>query len=308
MRPDQARKILSQHKLAPSKQRGQNFLVQPGVAERIIEMAGIEPTATVVELGVGLGALTGPLAARCAKVIGLELDAGIVQYHRQSGELPANVELRHQDLLRADYIAMAAEQGQKIKIIANLPYSLTNPLLFRLLAQRRALDWVVLMIQKEVADRLVAAVGSKEYGVLTVLLGACATVERLLAVGPGNFFPRPKVDSVVIRLDFQNLPHAHGAATTTSRAAQPGEIPATTPDEAEFARLRRVVDAAFNQRRKTLLNSLSAGLPELDREAIAAALAGADLDSGLRAERLSTADFRRLVAKLPSLSLQQPSR
>lgn len=288
MRPDQAQKILSQHKLAPSKQRGQNFLVQPAVAERIVEVAEIEPTATVVELGVGLGALTRPLAARCAKVIGLELDAGIVNYHRQCGELPANVELRHQDLLQADYPAMAAEQGGKIKIIANLPYSITNPLLFRLLVQRQALDWVVLMIQKEVADRLVAAVGSKEYGVLTALLGACATVERLLAVGPGNFFPRPKVDSVVIRLDFRNFPHV--------------------PDDAEFGRLRRVVDAAFNQRRKTLLNSLSAGLPELDRETIAAALAAAELDSGLRAERLTTADFRRLSAKLPPLSAKSPPR
>lgn len=286
MKEHEIRQILSAHRLAPSKQLGQNFLVQPAIAQRIVATAGVGAADSVVELGVGLGSLTRPLAAQAGRVVGLELDAGIVEYHRQSGELPANVTLIHQDLLKADYRAMAAELGGRLKLLANLPYSVTNPLLFRLLDFREDLDWVVLMIQKEVAQRLLAPPGGKEYGILSVLLATCAKVEKLFEVGPGNFYPKPKVDSVVIRLRF---------------TARPGEadFPDHRLDAAAFARLRRVVGAAFGQRRKTLLNSLSAGLPELSRQEVAAALAAADLDPGRRAESLTCADYLRLSAALP---------
>lgn len=279
------RQILADHRLAPNKQLGQNFLIQPRISEQIVELAGISPSDTVVELGVGLGALTTPLAARAGRVIGLELDAGIVKYHQEALDLPANVQLIHQDLLKADFSAMAAQQGQKLKIIANLPYSVTNPLLFKLLEYHRDLEWAVLMIQKEVAERLTAKPNGKEYGVLTVLLGTCATVERLLMVGPGNFYPRPKVDSVVIRIRF-NVPEAAGAGTA-----------------ADLTLMRRVVDAAFGQRRKTLLNSLSSGkLPGLGRAEAAQALEAAAISPSLRAENLTTADYLRLTGIIGGLT------
>ncbi|ADH85322.1 16S rRNA (adenine(1518)-N(6)/adenine(1519)-N(6))-dimethyltransferase RsmA [Desulfurivibrio alkaliphilus] len=287
MNQSEIKKLLTERGLAPSKQLGQNFLIQPVLAERIVTAGGITPDDTVVELGVGLGALTRPLAATAARVIGLEIDAGIIKYHREHQGLPANVELRHQDLLRADFAALAAEVGTRLKIMANLPYAVTNPLLFKLVEQRRAIRQAVLMIQKEVAQRLTARPGSKEYGVLTVLLGTCATVQRLLEVGPGNFYPRPKVDSVVIAINFHEQP----AALT----------------EVDFALLRRVVDSAFRQRRKTLLNSLSAGAGlGLDRNQTAAALAAAGIDPRFRAENLDTEDFLRLT-KAVSEQLQKPA-
>ncbi|MDF1615283.1 16S rRNA (adenine(1518)-N(6)/adenine(1519)-N(6))-dimethyltransferase RsmA [Desulfurivibrio dismutans] len=275
MNQTEIKKILEERGLAPSKQLGQNFLIQPGLAEKIINAAGITADDQVIELGVGLGALTRPLAAGAARVIGLEIDSGIIKYHRETQGLPANVELRHQDLLHADFTALAEEVGGRVKIIANLPYAITNPLLFKLVEQHRAVKQAVLMIQKEVALRLTAKPSTKDYGVLSVLLGTCATVQRLLEVGPANFYPRPKVDSVVIAINFHERP--------------------VGLENIDLALLRRVVDSAFGQRRKTLLNSLSAGGSlGLDRNRAAAVLAAAGIDQRLRAENLSTADFLRL--------------
>lgn len=282
MNQTEIKKILHDRGLAPSKQLGQNFLLQPALAEKIATAAGITAEDTVVELGVGLGALTRPLAAHAARVIGLEIDAGIIKYHRESQNLPTNVELRHQDLLRVDFVELAEELGQPLTIVANLPYAVTNPLLFKLVEQRRALKQAVLMVQKEVALRLAARPGTKEYGVLSVLLGACATVHRLLEVGPANFYPRPKVDSLVIAINFHDQS-------------------ANIPEIADFNLLRRVVDSAFGQRRKTLLNSLSAGGIGLDRPQAAAVLAKAGIDPGLRAENLSSDDFIRLTQIIGAL-------
>lgn len=274
------KEALTRHGLAPSKRLGQNFLVQPHIAEQIVEAADIVPGSTVVELGVGLGSLTIPLAARAGRVVGIEIDAGIVEYHRKSDTLPPNVELRHQDLLETDYSALSREEGGALTIIANLPYSITNPLLFKLLEHHQALAKAVLMVQKEVALRLNAAVNTKEYGVLTVVLGGCAEIKTLLAVGPGNFYPRPKVDSLVVGIKFNDNPMIN--------------------DLARFERLRAVVDTAFRQRRKTLLNSLSAatGLG-IDRQQAAAALDKAGIEPTLRAENLSTEDFIRLAEAIP---------
>src|SRR3990167_1622380 len=169
------KKILTEHQLAPSKKLGQNFLVHRQTAERIVELSGVTPDDSVVELGVGLGSLTLPLAERVRQVIGLELDAGIVAYHRERQDLPANVTLIHQDLLKADFGGLATQSGGPLKILANLPYYISNLLLFKLIENRAALGWAVLMLQKEVGQRLTAPVGSKEYGVLSVLLADCAS-------------------------------------------------------------------------------------------------------------------------------------
>lgn len=279
MNQTEIKQILAERGLAPSKRLGQNFLTQPHIARQIVAAARIKPGETVVELGVGLGSLTHPLAAQAGRVVGLEIDSGIIDFHRETGELPENVELRHQDLLTADFAILAQELGGRLKILANLPYSLTNPLLFKLVEQHQALELAVLMVQKEVALRLSAKPGSKEYGVLSVLLGGCASVKRLMEVGPGNFYPRPKVDSLVIAIHFRSSP----------------EIP-------DLPSLRQVVDLAFRQRRKTLLNSLSAGgLLALSREQAAEALAAVAIDPRLRAENLTTDDYLRLSSAITTI-------
>lgn len=281
--PDESRirQTLARYRLAPSKDRGQNFLIHDHVTARIVEKSGAQPEDTIVELGVGLGSLTLPLAAKVQRVIGLEIDRGIVDYHHEAGDLPANVTLRLQDLLTADYPALAAECDGRLKIVANLPYSITNPLLFRLVAQREIMDWATLMVQKEVGQRLTARPGTKEYGILTVLFGACASIEKVLDVGPGNFYPRPKVDSVVLRIVFA-----------------PPESFANAPSF-DFALFQRLVETAFQQRRKTLRNSLSAMEQHgYNRETLDRALAAAGIAPSLRAENLTAHDFARLAACL----------
>lgn len=273
------KKILTAHQLAPSKKLGQNFLVHRQTAERIVELSGVTQDDSVLELGVGLGSLTLPLAERVKQVIGLELDAGIIAYHQEHHSLPGNVTLIHQDLLKADFAELAAQTHGPLKILANLPYSISNLLLFKLIESHESLSWAVLMLQKEVGQRLTAPVGSKEYGVLSVLLADCASVQTIMQVGPGQFHPRPKVDSVVVRITFRPVP---------PRVAQ---IP---PHDRKL--LRRIVNAAFGQRRKTLRNSLSAGMINgLSREQISALLTQSGINPETRAERLTIEDFVRLT-------------
>ena len=276
MLPDKKiKEILKQQKLAPKKRFGQNFLVNKNVSEKIVRLAGIHPDDTIIELGVGFGALTGHLAKNCKKVIGLEIDSGIIRWHKEEGNLPDNVSLLHPDILQADFNKLADEAGGRIKIIANLPYSISNPLLFKLTMHRDKIEWAVLMLQKEVAQRLSADTGTKDYGILTVRMAACASTQKLLDLGPQHFHPRPKVDSQVVRITFYPKP---------SRAE-------ALPDY-DYTLFRIIVDAAFQQRRKTLVNALSStSLLAIDKETIEAALVQMKLDSTIRGERLQVEDF-----------------
>jgi len=280
MLPDKKIKdILKQQKLAPKKRFGQNFLVSSNISEKIIRLAGINPADTVIELGVGFGALTSHLAECCKRVIGLEIDAGIIRYHRGENRLPANVTLLHQDILAADFNMLAEETDGRVKIIANLPYSISNPLLFRLTEQRDAVEWAVLMLQKEVALRLTAEAGTKDYGILTVRLAACASVRKLLDLGPKHFHPRPKVDSRVVKITFY---------------PEPARV-AALPDYDPFY-LKNIVEAAFQQRRKTLVNALSSSnLVGVNRKDIVMALEEMQLDERVRGEKLQVEDFVALA-------------
>ncbi len=273
------KEILKQRKLAPKKRYGQNFLVNRNISANIVKLAGIKPQDTVIELGVGLGALTIPLAEQCKQVIGLEIDAGIIRYHQEEGILPDNVTLKHMDILKADFSELAAQSGERIKIIANLPYSISNPLLFKLIDHQETMEWAVLMLQKEVALRLTADIGSKDYGILTVRMAACAAVQKLLELGPHHFHPRPKVDSQVVKITFHPQPDR-----------------ALALPEYDAHMLEKVVRAAFQQRRKTLINALSAAdLDGLDKKTITAALDKAGLPAKIRGERLSVEEFIELT-------------
>ena len=271
------RQILRQQGLAPNKKLGQNFLVHRHTAERIVAAADVRPDTTVIEVGVGLGALTVPLAAAAARVIGLEADSGIVRMHEQQGDLPANVTLVHADVLKIDLAGLADRSGGRLRIVANLPYSISTPFIFRLIDHCDLIESAVVMLQKEVARRLLAKAGSKEYGIPSVLLAVCAAVQPLLDIGPAEFHPRPRVDSTVVRITFNPPPQ---------QVLELGEF--------DRGLLRRIVHSAFGQRRKTLLNALSgAGLVH-DRRLLATCIEKAALPPSIRAEQLEPKDFVRL--------------
>lgn len=276
MTHEKTRKILKRKGLAPNKKLGQNFLVHEHTPRRIVQLAGLGPEDQVVEVGVGLGALTRPLAAAVAKVIGLEMDSGIIRLHQEQQNLPANVQLVHADVLKVDF-ADLVEPGQRLKIVANLPYSISTPFLFRLIDHAPLMDFAVVMLQKEVALRLMAQPNTKDYGAPTVLLASCADVRLLLKVNPADFHPRPKVDSVVVRIGFH---------------PQPERVQALGPFDRKF--FSRVVHAAFGQRRKTLLNALDSGALVADKKELARRIESAGIAPSARAETLTLENFVQL--------------
>jgi 16S rRNA (adenine1518-N6/adenine1519-N6)-dimethyltransferase len=277
---------LEKHHLAPNKRFGQNFLVHERTAEAIVHAGRITSEDIIMEVGVGLGALTRPLAHAAKKVIGLEIDSGIIRFHEEEKDLPENVTLIHQDVLKADFNTLSELCQGPIKIMANRPYSISNPFLFKLIENKEKMAWATIMLQKEVADRLTAQPGSKQYGVPTVLLAACATVTKLMTLKPAEFHPRPKIDSVVVRIDFDLQADRIKALPAYDRLL-----------------LHRVVRGAFSQRRKTLLNTLSSSklLPmaaEQEKAVIKqlteAAIRKAGIAPTARAEDLTLENFVQL--------------
>ena len=278
-----AHETLKSKRLAPSKRFGQNFLVNRHTAEAIVRAGRVCGTDTVIEVGVGLGALTVPLAGVAKQVYGFEIDSGIIRFHEEEGDLPANVTLIHQDVLAADFTEIAALCGGKLKIMANLPYSISNPFVFKLIDNAPLIDTATIMLQKEVAERLMAEPATKEYGVPTVLLASRAAVKKMMTLGPGEFHPRPKIDSVVVTIDF-----------ATKRNAFP---------EHDYHLLKQIVRTTFNQRRKTILNTL-AGAPFLTgaipdkaaaKEVCIQAIARAGFLPQARPETLAVHDFIALA-------------
>jgi 16S rRNA (adenine1518-N6/adenine1519-N6)-dimethyltransferase len=292
------RQSLQQHSLSPKKRFGQNFLVHRRTAEAIVQAGGVHKEDKIVEVGVGLGALTIPLAEAAGHVFGLEIDSGIIRFHEEEKDLPENVTLIHQDVLKADFNDLVQNCGGPLKIMANLPYSISNPFLFKLIDNHEQMAWATIMLQKEVAERLTAQPGSKDYGVPTVLLQSCATVRPLMTLKPGEFHPRPKIDSIVVRIDFS-----------------PADERVRRLPEYNYEIFRKIVRSAFNQRRKTLLNTLSqadifAHLPVIDktegRELTGRIIEEAGISPGVRAENLVLEDFARLaVAASHQLEIQQ---
>ena len=291
------RNTLTSHQLAPKKRLGQNFLVNKHTAEAIVRAGDISKSDIILEVGVGLGALTHPLAASAGHVYGYEIDRGIIRFHEDEGDLPDNVTLVHQDILTADFQSIADLCGGRLKILANLPYSISNPFIFKLIDNAAIIASATIMLQKEVADRLTAQPSTKEYGVPTVLLACCATVKKVMTLKPAEFHPRPKIDSVVITIDF------------SSHNRQRNETDASPYD---FSLLKQIVKTTFNQRRKTILNTLSTGSWLVTSEEngisarkilIEAAIERAHLSPSARPETLSVADFISLTRAIQELQV-----
>jgi 16S rRNA (adenine1518-N6/adenine1519-N6)-dimethyltransferase len=243
----------------------------------------VEAGDWVIEIGTGLGSLTLPLAARAERVLSFEIDAGIVRALREDSILPQNVELIHADALRYDLSQRIADCGRPVRLVANLPYNVSAPMLRRFLDLREGLvDWSV-MLQSEVARRLLASAGSRDYSSLSVLHGLAVGFSNAMELSPNCFFPVPRVHSTFVRITPQQSPLVG------------------SPDE--LAEVERVVRAAFSKRRKTLVNSLrTGGLGEAySAEGIRAVLVKMGLDVSVRAERLEPEQLLALTRALRSL-------
>jgi len=260
----------------PQKGLGQHFLTEPGVVKTILDRAALDPALPVIEIGPGLGALTLPLLERGFSVTAVEIDRGLAGWLETevAPAWPGRLRVIPADILEVDLAAEARQSGGRVSVLGNLPYQISTPLLFRLLDARDCIAQAVLMFQREVADRLTAEPGGKDYGRLSVAFSLLAQVERLLEVNPAVFFPRPKVGSTVLRVVFRDAPQ-----------------PALDSERGFF----EVVKAAFAQRRKTLRNALAAVYPP-DR--VEAALRAASIEPGRRAETLSPAEFAALANAL----------
>lgn len=274
------RAFLERNSLLARRDLGQNFLWDESLAAKLVELAGVRPEDSVLEIGTGLGILTRALAARARRVVSLEVDAGLVEALRREKQLPANVELVHIDAMRADLPALLAGCGAPARLVANLPYSVSGPLLRRILDLRDGLvDWSV-MLQREVAMRLLASSGTRAYGSLTVLHRLCVDIGRELELSPGSFHPAPRVRSVFLRL-------------------RPLSPPLLAADE--LTRVERVVRAAFGQRRKMLSNALRAGLdPSPEPELLGRVLDALGIDRRARAESLEPVALLELARALPA--------
>ena len=260
-----------QKKFRPRKRFGQHFLAQPATALRIVQSAELTDSDIAVEIGPGLGALTRFMLPEVKRLHLIEVDGEMVEYLRE--RVPAEKAVIHeQDALSFDFGNLRETEGKRLIVLGNLPYNISSPLVFHLLESFPAIERAVFMVQKEVGMRFAAVPGSKDYGVLTVLLGIYSKVRALFPVGPGQFYPPPKVDSIVLRIDFAN-----------KRPAGP-----------DFEFLRKLVSKAFQQRRKTLGNSL-AGVFGLSAGAIQEACEQAAIDPKRRPETLSAHEFLALA-------------
>ncbi|MBC2710161.1 MAG: 16S rRNA (adenine(1518)-N(6)/adenine(1519)-N(6))-dimethyltransferase RsmA [Desulfosarcina sp.] len=269
------RALLTAWNIQAKKQLGQNFLNDPNVARAIVDKAGICGDDVVLEIGPGLGAITIPAAAAASRVVAVDKDGRIIGLLRT--ELLAagidNVEIREADILRVDLESVSREAGRPLVVMGNLPYNISSQVIVQLIHARSRIDRAVLMLQKEMAQRICAGPGSKDYGRLSVMLGYCADTQVLMQVRAPLFFPAPKVDSTVVGIRF----------------AGPPSCPA---DDEAF--LFRVVKAAFGKRRKTLRNALSQSDLNLLPSTCEGLLTEAQIDPMQRAERLSVAEFVRL--------------
>lgn len=258
------------------KRFGQHFLHDAGVIRRIVDAVSPAPGDRVVEIGPGRGALTWQLLARAKHLDVIEIDrdlAGLLMADPRALQLRVHVE----NVLDTDFPALRAA-GSPLRIVGNLPYNISTPLLFRLLKQREAISDMFFMLQKEVVDRMAAAPGSKTYGRLTVMIAAYAEVEALFDVGPGAFTPRPKIWSAIVRLRPSVKPRFEIGSDDS---------------------LRTLVTAAFSYRRKTLRNGLKPFLTGADMEACG-------IDPQQRPETLTPMQFGQLSARYSEL--QQEAR
>lgn len=257
------------------KEFGQNFLTNRMIPEEISENCADTSDRLIIEIGPGIGCLTQELAMRYSKVVAVEIDKGLIPVLARTLEEFDNVTVINDDIMKIDIAELVEKysDGKPVSVCANLPYYITTPILMRLLESDVKFSSITVMVQNEVAQRLAAPAGSSDYGAITAILGYYGTVRKLFKVSAGSFVPPPKVDSAVVRIDLYK------------------ECPYKIKDEKLF---RNCIKAAFEMRRKTLENALSAKLGGFSKDDVASAIAASGFDAKIRGERLSTEDFVNL--------------
>lgn len=262
----------------PSKGLGQNFLIDEEVIAAIVEGSGASEDALVIEIGPGTGALTLPLAERAGHLVAVELDDKLIEPLRVKTFGMDNVEIIHEDILKVDLDSLIStnlnERGLKnVRVVGNLPYYITTPIIMKLLETAHGIDSITVMMQKEVGDRIAAEPGDRMSGAITYSVHYYSEVSKVVEVPRECFYPAPKVDSVVLRLDVRQAP----SVETKNRDL-----------------MFKCVKAGFSQRRKTLLNSLSS-MEGCSKETAATALDAAGIESSRRAETLTLEEFAKLA-------------
>ena len=274
--PKNTIEIIQKYEFMFQKKFGQNFLIDTHVLEKIISAAGITKNDCVLEIGPGIGTMTQYLAENAGHVVAVEIDRNLIPILKETLADYDNVTVINEDILRVDIKALAEEYngGKPIKVVANLPYYITTPIIMGLFESGVPIDNITVMVQKEVADRMKEGPGSKDYGALSLAVQYYAEPEIVANVPPNCFIPRPNVGSAVIRLTRHK------------------EMPVEVKDP---ALMFKIIRASFNQRRKTLQNGLgnASELP-YTKEQIAAAIAEMGLTPTIRGETLSLAQFAQL--------------
>ena len=268
------KELLSNFNFTFSKGLGQNFLINPSVCPQMAEKSGCEGIG-VIEIGLGVGVLTTELCKRAKKVVGIEIDERLRPVLNKTLQEFDNLKIIYGDAMKLDLHKIIADEfpDMKVVICANLPYYITSPIIMKLLESELPIEAITVMVQKEAAARLCAKVGTRESGAVTAAVAFYAKAQKLFDVSRGSFLPAPNVDSAVIRLDL------------TKR-----ETLQVKNKKAMF----KIIRAGFNQRRKTLTNSLSSGL-SLDKQTISDALSHCGLKPTARAEELTLFDFAALA-------------
>lgn len=272
--PQVIKKLLEKNGASLSKSLGQNFLINPSVCPKMAEMGGANENTCALEIGPGVGVLTQELAKRAQKVIAIELDSSLLPILDDTLSDFSNVKVINQDVMKTDIKKIIEEEFDKkdTVVCANLPYYITSPIIMYLLESRLPIKSITVMVQKEAAKRLCAKPSSKDAGAVSCAVSYYSNPKVLFSVSSGSFMPAPKVDSSVIRLDILEKP------------------PVEVKNEKQMFRLIRL---AFQQRRKTLANAISAG-NKFTKDEIFEALETCSLPKTIRGERLTLEDFARL--------------
>ena len=269
---------LKQRGVSPRKALGQHFLIDKGIAQKIVRLASLEPHDIVVEIGPGMGVLTFLMLPLVKRVVAVEVDQEMADYlSEQGGGIPSLTVIRR-DVLHVDFKGLAQDAGERLKVVANLPYNIATPVIIRLLENRAAVAHLTLMLQREVAQRINAPSGGKDYGPLSIFTQLYTFPTILMRVPPQAFYPRPKVESALVGFTILDQPRVEIGDT-------------------EF--FHAVVRASFAQRRKTILNSLKNSPLSLgSREEIEKALKTVGIDPRRRAETLDLIEFKDLAEAL----------
>ncbi|MDF2891963.1 MAG: dimethyladenosine transferase [Clostridia bacterium] len=277
--PSSTKELLKQFNFRMTKSLGQNFLIDQSILDKIIEGSELTKDDYVLEIGPGMGSMTQKLCESAGKVVAVEIDKNLLPVLKVTLEEYDNVTIINHDILKLDLKKVFEEHfgDKKVKVIANLPYYITTPIIMKLLEDKLNLQSITIMVQKEVGDRIKAAPGGKEYGALSVAVQYYARPSQVLLVPPHSFIPQPEVDSIVLKLDILTNPAVE------------------VESESLFF---RVVKASFGQRRKTLLNALTAGNLGLTKEQLRDVLKSVDVEENRRGETLSLQEFANIANKL----------